>query len=122
MSDRAPDDPKNLASSLPGSGFEAAFDRAARQASDRLSRLFDEVDGADALADELLATPEPRRRQLIQGEARFQALKLCEVLEERSREHWFQDPARAVELARLAVAIAIRLNPEHYGSRIVEDA
>lgn len=122
MSERHPD-PETLARDLARlGGYEAAFDRAARQASERLSRLFDEVDGADALAEELLAAPEPRRRQLIQSEARFQALKLCEVLEERSREAWFHDPVRAVELARLAVAIAIRLNPEHYGLRIVEDA
>jgi tetratricopeptide (TPR) repeat protein len=103
-------------------GYEAAFDRAARQASERLSRLFEEVDGAASLAEELLAAPEHQRRQLIRTETRFQALKLCELLEDRSREAWFNDPARAVELARLAVAIAIRLNPEHYGERIVEDA
>jgi tetratricopeptide (TPR) repeat protein len=103
-------------------GYEAAFDRAARQASERLSRLFEEVNGAASLAEELLAAPEHRRRQLIRSEARFHALKLCELLEDRSREAWFNDPARAVELARLAVAIAIRLNPEHYGARIVEDA
>jgi tetratricopeptide (TPR) repeat protein len=103
-------------------GYEAAFDRAARQASERLSRLFEEVSGASGLAEELLAAPEHRRRQLIRSEPRFHALKLCELLEDRSREAWFNDPARAVELARLAVAIAIRLDPEHYGSRIVEDA
>ncbi|HTQ80816.1 MAG TPA: tetratricopeptide repeat protein, partial [Thermoanaerobaculia bacterium] len=62
------------------------------------------------------------RRQLIRSEPRFQALKLCELLEDRSRAAWFHDPARAVELARLAVAIAIRLHPDHYGARIVEDA
>src|SRR5437763_5163392 len=39
-------------------GYEAAFDRAARQASERLSRLFEEVDGAASLAEELLAEPE----------------------------------------------------------------
>jgi tetratricopeptide (TPR) repeat protein len=103
-------------------GYEAAFDRAARQASERLSRLFEEVDGAAGLAAELLAEPEHRRRLLIRSETRFQALKLSELLEERSREAWFTDPARAVELAQLAVAIAIRLNPDHYGARIVEDA
>ena len=67
-------------------GYEAAFDRAARQASERLSRLFEEVDGAASLAEELLAAPEHRRRQLIRSETRFQALKLCELLEDRSRE------------------------------------
>jgi tetratricopeptide (TPR) repeat protein len=103
-------------------GYEAAFDRAARQASERLSRLFEEVDGAASLAEELLAEPEHTRRQLIRSETRFQALKLCELLEDRSREAWFQDPVRAVELARLAVAISGRLNPDHYGERIVEDA
>jgi len=103
-------------------GYEAAFDRAARQASERLSRLFEEVDEAASLAEELLAEPEHRRRQLIRSEARFQALKLCELLEDRCREAWFTNPAEAIELARLAVAIAVRLNPEHYGTRIVEDA
>jgi tetratricopeptide (TPR) repeat protein len=103
-------------------GYEAAFDRAARQASERLSRLFEEVDGAASLAEELLAAPEHSRRQLIRSDVRFQALKLCELLEDRSREAWLTDPGRAVELARLAVSIAVRLNPEHYGARIVEDA
>jgi tetratricopeptide (TPR) repeat protein len=103
-------------------GHEAAFDRAARQASERLSRLFEEAESAAALAEELLAAPEHSRRQLIRSESRFQTLKLCELLEDRSREVWFQEPARAIELARLAVAISERLDPGHYGPRIVEDA
>src|SRR5256885_16663477 len=54
-------------------GYEAAFDRAARQASERLSRLFEEGNGATGPAEELLAAPGHPRRQLIRSEARVQA-------------------------------------------------
>jgi tetratricopeptide (TPR) repeat protein len=52
---------------------------------------------------------------------RFHAIKLCDLLLKRSREAWFRDPARGVELARLAVEIAGWLDVGYYGEALVEE-
>jgi tetratricopeptide (TPR) repeat protein len=54
-------------------------------------------------------------------EVRFHAHKLCDLLLKRSRDSWFRDPSRAVELARLAVEIAEWLDVGHYGEALVEE-
>ena len=47
---------------------------------------------------------------------------LCELLLARTREAWFADAAAAVELAELAVVVSDRLDRDHYGESLVEDA
>jgi tetratricopeptide (TPR) repeat protein len=47
---------------------------------------------------------------------------LCDLLLDRSREAGFTDPGTAVELADLAVVVSGRLDAEHYGEALVEDA
>jgi hypothetical protein len=70
---------------------------------------------------DLLREPEHRRRALIRKEERYRSIQLCELLEARCRQAWFQDPEAAVEYAKLAVLIADRLDPEHYGSKQVRN-
>lgn len=76
---------------------------------------------SESAAARLLSQPEHRRRALIRTDERFHTLDLCELLEARCRAAWFEDPAEAVEHAKLAVLIAQRLSPELYGSRRIED-
>ncbi len=102
--------------------YEAVFDRAFEATDRRLPELLREVDEAAALLAELLGTPEAERRRLVETGVRFQSLQLCGLLEMRSREAWFEDPARAVALAELAVAAATRLDEAHYGVQRAEDA
>jgi hypothetical protein len=58
---------------------------------------------------ELLAADEHGRRALIRNEPRFRSLALCELLEAHCRSLWLDDPAAAVEPAKLAVLIAERM-------------
>jgi tetratricopeptide (TPR) repeat protein len=80
-----------------------------------------EIDETAAQLFEILAVREPERRALVETSPRFHGLKLCEFLQEKSREAWFDDPASAVALAELAVVIAGRLDAEHYGAGLVDE-
>ncbi|HYG65577.1 MAG TPA: hypothetical protein VEL74_23545 [Thermoanaerobaculia bacterium] len=79
-------------------------------------------DDPEALVAELLREPEPRRRERIATDPRFRLLKVCEILATRSRELWFEDPARSMESARLAVTVAEFLDEAGYGRGLVADA
>jgi tetratricopeptide (TPR) repeat protein len=112
MSERNPD---------PDKKYEPALDAALEKAGDRLEEIHREIESAAGLLEELAATPAPERPERIRTEVRFHALKLCDLLLKRSREAWFRDPARAVELARLGVEIAAWLDAGYYGEALVEE-
>jgi tetratricopeptide (TPR) repeat protein len=88
----------------------------------QLPGILQEVDDATALLAEILGMPVPERRTLLESGVRFHSLQLCQLLEARSREAWFSDPARGVHLADLAVTVAERLDESHYGPLLAEDA
>lgn len=77
---------------------------------------------AEKQVQELLAVSEHERRSMIRKEESFRTLALCELLEARCRAAWFEDPEEAVELARLAAAVAERLDFGVYGGDRVENA
>jgi len=77
---------------------------------------------AEKQVQELLAASEHERRSMIRNEESFRTLALCELLEARCRAAWFEDPEEAVELARLAAAVAERLDFGVYGGDRVENA
>ncbi len=101
---------------------EQMFGQLSAIAGEQLPGILREIDGAVALFTEILGAPEPERQALLESGVRFRSLQLCQLLEERSREVWFSDPARAVELANFAVAVAERLDDTHYGPLLAEDA
>jgi tetratricopeptide (TPR) repeat protein len=105
----------------PEKKYEAALDVALERAGDRLAEIHQEIESAAGLLEELAAMPELERPERIRTEARFHALKLCDLILSWSRESWFRDPARAVEQAKLAVEIAARLDTDYYGEGLVED-
>lgn len=76
---------------------------------------------SEAAAARLLSEPEHRRRALIRDDERLHTVGLLELLEARCRSLWPEDPAEAVENAKLAVLIAQKLSPEAYGARRIED-
>jgi tetratricopeptide (TPR) repeat protein len=63
------------------------------------------------LYEELRQHPPERQHLLLGNSARFRNRRLGELLLERSHEAGFSEPARAVELARLAVTLAETLTP-----------
>ena len=88
----------------------------------QLTEILKEIDAAAALLADLSAKPGNERHALPRAEVRLHALKLCDLLEVKSREEWFSDPAKAIELAELAVEISNRLDNAHYGRALVEHA
>ncbi len=113
MSERNSDDPEKK--------YGPALDAALEKAGDRIDEIRREIDSAAGLVDELALSAGAERSERIRTEVRFHALKLCDLLLKRSREAWFRDPSRAVELARLAVEIAGWLDAGYYGEALVED-
>lgn len=103
------------------SDYTPAFERAEEGVRRQFARHMEELNAAAALAVDLLAAPEADRGELLR-QPRFHALGLCDLLLERCREAWTEEPARAVELAALALEVAGRLDTIHYGAELLEDA
>lgn len=102
--------------------YESAFRRAAETVRSLKQSIEEEGRRSVSLLPELLQETPERRLERIAGEPRFHAVKLCHLLQERSRADWFQEPARSLESARLAVAVADHLNEGRYGSGVVAEA
>jgi tetratricopeptide (TPR) repeat protein len=101
--------------------YGPALQAALEKAGDRLEAIHGEIEAAAGLLEELTAAPGAERSERIRTEVRFHALKLCDLLLRRSREAWVRDPARGVELARLAVEVAGWLDAGYYGEALVEE-
>jgi tetratricopeptide (TPR) repeat protein len=76
----------------------------------------------DALLAELRSHPPAARAGLIARDPRFARRGLVDLLIARCRERLFDRPAEAVELTRLAVAAAERLDPGEVGAARAHDA
>ncbi len=77
---------------------------------------------APGLAGELLRLPESRRTDAVRESDRYRSLELSRRLSAWARDEVFSDPARAVELGRLAVEVADRLESGGYPPGIAADA
>lgn len=104
------------------SDYDRAIHLGTGHAAAEATGILQEIDHAAALLGEILGRSGPDRRRLVEEQPRFRALLLCDLLLGRSREAGFIDPAAAVELAQLAVVVSDRLDAEHYGEELVEDA
>jgi tetratricopeptide (TPR) repeat protein len=93
---------------------------------DVLDRVFARVVAAEAaieeqkiagrkLLAELMQVPEARRHLLASNSQRFRNRMLCECLIEEGHEAGFDDPRRAVAVAKLATLVADRLKAEECG-------
>lgn len=102
--------------------YESAFRRIAETARSLKGIVDEEARHSASLLPELLQEPPETQLERIASEPRFHAVKLCQLLQDRSRADWFQEPARSLESARLAVAVADHLNEVRYGSGLVAEA
>jgi tetratricopeptide (TPR) repeat protein len=103
-------------------GYDEAFDRAAERVVERLAGFAEDPLSTERLLAELLRENVSGRRRRIVNEERFHSLKLCQVLQSRSRKAWASTPAAALEMADLAVEVTQYLDSGRYGSCVVEDA
>lgn len=93
------------------------FDRLER----RLSLLEIERAVAPELVAGLLAHPRLDRFAVLRGLSDLHTLAVCERLVEQCYEAGWTDPARALELAELAVEVSDCLPVERYGVSVVQD-
>jgi hypothetical protein len=70
-----------------------------------------------ALADQ----PEERRCAEIEAKPVYRTWALCELLQDASHECAFQDPVHCLDMARLGVKLAMRLDRGRYGETRVND-
>jgi tetratricopeptide (TPR) repeat protein len=87
------------------------------EASERWA--MDEQLKAPILYAELLARPSAERMTVVRNSRRFNSYLLAEMLLEKSRESWFDDPAQALEAAELAVEVATRLEASFYDETLL---
>ncbi len=102
--------------------YDEAFERAVERVTERLADFAEDPRSTESLLADLLREPISGRRRRILDEERFHSLKLCQLLQSRSREAWFSAPATALEMADLAVEVSQYLDSGRYGSSVVEDA
>ncbi len=102
--------------------YDEALDRAAERVVERLAGFAENPRNAESLLAELLLETASGRRRRIRTEERFHSLKLCQLLQLRSREAWSSAPAAALEMADLAVEVTQYLDTGRYGSVAIEDA
>lgn len=103
--------------------YEAVFERLLRGGSLREQQVVAEQAAAPGLLDELLRQPRALRLARVCSDERFRSLALCELLLARSRhaaDHVdAAEPALALELAELALAVAERLDARLAGATLV---
>ncbi|HEX3556159.1 MAG TPA: hypothetical protein VIA62_23310 [Thermoanaerobaculia bacterium] len=102
--------------------YDEAFESAAERVVDRLAGMAEDPRSTEGLLAELLREPVSGRHRRIRTEEKFNSLKLCQLLQARSREAWFSAPATALDMADLAVEVTQYLDSGRYGSSLVEDA
>lgn len=100
---------------------EQVWTRLLARLEHRMELIDRERAAAPGLVGELLAISPPGEREALLHCGRFQTIAVCELLIERSFAEGFHDPARARELAGLAVQVADRLDLLLYGRSVVQD-
>ncbi len=96
-------------------GYDTILDRVFEKIVATESLLAEQRSLGRRLYEELLQCPAERRHLLLANSQRFRNRMLCERLVESSYEACFEEPRRAIEMARLAVSAADRLTVEDCG-------
>lgn len=68
---------------------------------------------APGLLDELAGLPFDEQLALVTDDARFQTWPVCQILLRKSLDAAFEEPVLAVNLAELAVSVALSLDPAY---------
>jgi tetratricopeptide (TPR) repeat protein len=95
--------------------YDKVFDRVFERVAAKEVLAARERETGRELFNELVQHPTARQHLLVRNSARFRHRMLCEHLLQESFKAGFQDVARSLELARLAVALADLLPEEVCG-------
>jgi tetratricopeptide (TPR) repeat protein len=121
---RVSEAPPSVAGALPWTrrdGYDEVFDRVLLRTSALQAEVQHGRRQALALLTELGRHPAARQRLLVSNSARFQSRMLAELLLEESHEAGFDEPARARELADLALMVADALSVADCGGQEAKD-
>ncbi|HEY0510954.1 MAG TPA: hypothetical protein VGH73_03565 [Thermoanaerobaculia bacterium] len=107
---------------LPNLEYGEAFAHVRTEVARRQAALQAEQAEAPELLRELLLQPFERQQAMVTAAAaRHHSWAFCELLLDAAREWGFQDPGRALELSKLGVETADRLDAAVYGRSRVHD-
>jgi tetratricopeptide (TPR) repeat protein len=106
---------------LPEAEYGPAFERSQEEVERARTRLKAERAAAPGLLRELLARPLDRRLAEAAADSRYHTWGFCGLVLDTAREWSFQDPGRALDLARIGVELAGRLDGAVYGEARVHD-
>jgi len=114
---------RGAAPSIEAQGFDygKAFSRAWRETERRHGTLAAERTAAPGLLRGLLRETVERQRLLAATDSRYLTWAFCELLLDTARESGFQEPARALDLAKLGLEISLRVPAAVYGESRVND-
>lgn len=101
--------------------YSPLFERMRARMTGEDARAGEERSGALVLYRELLAQPPHRREEFLDLDPRTNNYSLAELLLAASHELADGDAAASVDLARLALAVVDRLDPNRYGAGLVAD-
>lgn len=103
------------------SSYDQALSKASRAVRERASDMARELEESRQFVHLLEAQPPLRQALLLRNSRRGRSRPVVELLLERSFSLRFDDPARMVELAELALRVAGDLDREKYGTETVVD-
>jgi tetratricopeptide (TPR) repeat protein len=101
--------------------YASAFDRSQEEVERARAALAAERVEASTLMRELLGRLPEGGQEAAADAPRYHTWGFCSLVLDMAREQGFQDPGRALELARLGVAVAERLDGATYGGTRVYD-
>lgn len=107
--------------SVPPGAYTEVTRRVAERLRSKGIELERERATAPELWNELEKHPSPRRLWMVENLSRFQTFALSEHLLDRCRTVWSESPARAEELAELALVVIYQLDPQLHGAALLND-
>lgn len=105
----------------PGEVYTPLFGRLLDRVAVEQARAREDHAMAAARYDELMALSPSEREAAIRSEERFASFSLAGRLLDTSLEVHRDDPEAGLELSRLALAVADRLDPGRHGSGLLAD-
>ena len=103
------------------SKYSQVFERVLPEVWKSEEALEEERSQAPQLFNELERHPHERRLLLVRNSRRFRTWGLCELLADRAFKLGFENPAAAVELGRLSVAVSDLIDPGSSSKAILQD-
>lgn len=104
----------------PAASYPGMFERLIHEGAERERRIAAQREAAPRLLGELLGHPAAQRLARVCADPRFHSPALGEALIDRCREAGAEDPAAAIEMGELAVALSEQVDDPLCGALVVQ--